>query len=301
MPKIITSKKEEQKKNTSTTDAIENALGDLEVLGDVVSFVPGLSAIGSVGSALAGTAKDITKLANGKQSGLTTLSNIGGHALWGLVGIIPGGKALKYIGKGKNILKVGNKSAKAIEATETATKGTKSKFFKDLYKTTAQSSETGAKTLGRFTGRSAVAGTFTYGIPGIEQSIAENDYDYSNGEWIVPTIGIIKNGALNGWNAMTEDVGRLMEGDVGGAGARLGSVFLLPHAYVNRKILPSKAKSNSSSKSKSNSKNISLLERKTTINGPGFTSTTTGKVEKPATKFKKKFGGKLKHLNDLRQ
>lgn len=300
MPKIIISKKEEQKRNTSTTDAIENALGDLEVFGDVVSFVPGLSAIGSVGSALAGTAKDITKLANGKQSGLTTLSNIGGHALWGLVGIIPGGKALKYIGKGKNVLKVGNKSAKAVEATETATKGIKSKL-EDLYKTTVQSSETSAKTLGRFAGRSAVAGAFTYGIPGIEQSIAENDYDYSNGEWIVPTIGIIKNGALNGWNGMTEDIGRLMEGDVGGAGARLGSVFLLPHAYVNRKILPSKAKNNSSSKSKGNSKNISLLERKTTINGPGFTSTTTGKVEKPATKFKKKFGGKLNNLKNLRQ
>lgn len=264
MPKIVT------QNNQSGSNLTENLLGSAELLGDALSFVPGLSVVGSVGSAIAGTGKDLVKFANGKQSGATTLSNIGGHALWGIAGAIPGVKSLKWVRKGQDLLKVADKAN-----TTTKTVG---------------------KTVGKFAGRTAAAGAFTYGLPGIEQHMRENN---SNGDVFKSVVG----GAGNGFILMRNDFRSLANGNIAGAGSRLGSVFLLPHSYINRRKVTSKVTSQTKKNTKKSKPDTQVLrlEKKTSINGPGFNMTTTGTTTHPNTKFKKKFGGKLNYLNNLRK
>lgn len=260
MPKIVT------QNNQSDSNLTENLLGSAELLGDALSFVPVLSVAGSVGSAVAGTGKDLVKFANGKQSGATTLSNIGGHALWGIAGAIPGVKSLKWIRKGQDLLKVADKA------------------------------NTATKTAGKFAGRTAAAGAFTYGLPGIEQHMRENN---SDGDVFKSVVG----GAGNGFVLMGNDFRSLANGNIAGAGSRLGSVFLLPHSYINRRKVTSKVTSQTKKNTKKSKPDtqVLMLEKKTSINGPGFNMTTTGTTTHPNTKFKKKFGGKLNYLNNLRK
>lgn len=155
-------------------------------------------------------------------------------------------------------------------------------------------------------GRTTTSGALTYGLPGMEQYIKENsDSEFTPGS----AFRAIGSGAIgNGFSLLGQDIKNAPSD--WGAASRLAGVFIQPHSKVGRnagagiksmKKAP-KAKVTPTPKQQPPKPQPKLLEAKTTVEGRGFTATTTGKVQKPTTKFKKNLrGGKLEIIKMLHQ
>ena len=341
MPKVLTqgAAPSEEKSALST---VADWAGGLELAGDVTSLYGPASIIASPVAGIAGIVKDVARYSEGKQSGWTTAANVANHIGWGLLGMIPEVKGIKLLGKagkaanatetaGKVAGKNSDELLKAYQQAEAklaeAKKGTawyrrsSTKALEEevkLAKKAYEQSKKGAskasflqdlltpKSVALGVGRTATSGALTYGLPGMEQYIKENsDSEFTPGS----AFRAIGSGAIgNGFNLLGQDIKNAPSD--WGAASRLAGVFIQPHSKIGRnagagiksmKRTP-KAKVTPTPKQQPPKPQPKLLEAKTTVEGRGFTATTTGKVQKPTTKFKKNLrGGKLEIIKMLHQ
>lgn len=329
MPKVLTqgAAPSEEKSALST---VADWAGGLELAGDVTSLYGPASIIASPVAGIAGIVKDVARYSEGKQSGWTTAANVANHIGWGLLGMIPEVKGIKLLGKaGKAAGKNSDELLKAYQQAEAklaeAKKGTawyrrsntgaleeEVKLAKKAYEQSKKGTGKASflqdlltpKSVALGVGRTTTSGALTYGLPGMEQYIKENsDSEFTPGS----AFRAIGSGAIgNGFNLLGQDIKNAPSD--WGAASRLAGVFIQPHSKVGRnagagiKSMKKTPKAKVAPKQQPPKPQPKLLEAKTIVEGKGFTATTTGKVQKPTTKFKKNLrGGKLEIIKMLHQ
>ena len=328
MPKVLINNQPEKKNGLAT---LADWAGGFETAADVASLYGPASLYASPAAAISGTIKDAARYFDDKQSGYTTLANISNHIGWGLVGMIPGAKAAKLTKAGKTTAKAGKVTQKAQAASQNSEellaaykqaeanlnkareRYNRLKFWKvkpnlgaleEEYKAAKTAYEKSVKggndlnlkdllskvQMARIMGKTAASGGIAYGLPGTEEYIREN----SDSSFTPLSIGrgFLYGTVGNGLSILGEDLQNIDDWQTAG---RLASTFILPNANsikrvgVKQPTITRKPRKPSSSKKKSQ-KNQSTEQQKPRVDY-GMQPEIPGK----------KFGGKLKHLNDLRQ